>query len=250
MNIIARSATIAAALLFAPLMVSAQTVPKAEEIFARHVAAMGGKEAVMKVSSIKSSGTLQMQSQGITANVEAMSAAPNHTSTRISIPGIGDFTSGYDGSVAWTVDPMRGPRIKTEKERVMAMEEADFYGAILFSPERFQSAETVGPADFGGQKTWQVKTVLKSGRVANEYFSVETGLKVGSQTTQESAQGTVDVVTMESDYKQFGALKLPTKNEIITGPQKTLLTINTVELSAVPASAFALPEPIKALVKP
>ena len=249
MNVVTRSA-FAALVLLAPYSLSAQAIPKADEIFARHVAAIGGKEAVMKISSIKTVGTLQMPSMGITAAIEAYSAAPNRMSMKMTIPGIGDISNGYDGTTAWEVNPMQGPRIKNEKEKTTAQEEADFYGAMLFPKERFISAETVGAADFGGEKTWQVKTVLKSGRVVMEYFAVETGLRVGSQTTTESQQGTLNVITVESAYKQFGPLKMATRSEMTTGPQKMVITLSDVVLGSVPENAFTLPEQIKALVKP
>lgn len=250
MRVAMRSVSAAAFLLFAPVVALAQTAPKPDEIFARHVSAVGGREAILKISSMRTQGTLVMASMGITANMESVVAAPNRMAMRMTIPGIGEMASGFDGTVAWEVNPMQGPRIKSEKERLAAQEESDFYGGLLFSSDRYTTTETIGQADFGGEKTWQVKTVLKSGRVVNEYFSVATGLRVGSQTRQESPQGTLDVTTVESDYKQFGAIKLPTRSEMTTGPQKMIVTITNIALGEVPASAFALPEPVKALVKP
>lgn len=249
MNVMTRSAAVAAVLL-APLTAFAQATPTADAIFARHVAAIGGREAVLKVTSIKTVGTLQVPAAGISASVETVAAAPNLMATKMTIPGIGEIANGYDGTVAWEVNPLQGPRIKTGKEAVTTQEEADFHGGMLFSKERYTSAETVGQTDFAGEKVWHVKSVLKSGRVINEYFSVATGLKVGSQTTQESPQGTVDITTVDSAYKQFGAIKIATKTEMTTGAQKLLVTLMDVVLGEVPANAFALPAPIKALVKP
>jgi hypothetical protein len=176
--------------------------------------------------------------------------APNKSAMKLTIPGIGDITSGFDGEVAWEVNPMRGPRIKTEKEKITALEDSDFRASMTFAKERFASAECVGQVEFGGEKTWQVKTVLKSGRVVNEFFSVATGLRVGSQTTSESQAGVISVSTRESEYKQFGALKIPTRTEMTTGPQKVVLTITDVVLGALPDSTFALPQSVKALVRP
>jgi hypothetical protein len=248
MQVVSRSVALATLLLVAPLVVSAQTAPKADEIFARHVAAIGGEAAIMQLSSIKTVGTMQMVSMGITANVEAISAAPNLSSMKMTIPGMGQISNGYDGTVAWELNPMQGPRVKTETERIAAAEQSDFYGSMLFSKNRYQSYETVGAADFGGEKAWKVKTVLKSGHVVNEFFSVATGLKIGSQSTQENAKGTVDVVIVESDYKQFGPIRLATKSETLAGASKMLVTISSVDLTNVPESAFALPESIRALV--
>ena len=246
MHVATRSAAIVAT-LFAPLVAPGQTAPSADEIIARHVTAIGGKEAVLRIKSIRNSGTLEMPSAGISATIEAASA-PNRSFMRMTIPGIGDIKNGYDGTVAWEVNPMRGPRIKTDKEKISAQEDADFYGAMLFSKERYLAMETVGAADFGGEKTWQVKTVLKSGKVTNEFFSVATGLRVGSTSPQESQSGAINVVTIESDYKQFGPIKLATRNEMTTGAQKVVVTLTEVVLDAIAPDAFELPEPVKALL--
>jgi len=246
MHVATRSAAIVAA-LFAPLVAAAQTAPSADAIIARHVTAIGGQDAVLRVKSITNTGTLEMPSAGISATMESFSA-PNRSFVRMTIPGIGDIKNGYDGTVAWEVNPMKGPRIKTDKEKVLAQEDADFYGTLLFSKERYQSTETVGAADFGGEKTWQVKTVLKSGKTTNEFFSVATGLRVGSTSAQESQSGTINVITIESDYKQFGLIKLATRNEMTTGAQKVVVTLTEVVLDAIATDAFALPEPVKALL--
>ncbi|MEO7359368.1 MAG: hypothetical protein ABI120_03505 [Gemmatimonadaceae bacterium] len=246
MHVVTRSAAIVAT-LFAPLAAAAQTAPSADEIIARHVTAIGGQDAVLRVKSIKNSGTLEMPSAGISATMESFSA-PNRSFVRMTIPGIGDIKNGYDGTVAWEINPMKGPRIKTDKEKILAQEDADFYGSLLFSKERYQSTETIGAADFGGEQTWQVKTVLKSGKTTNEFFSVATGLRVGLSSAQESQSGIINVITIESDYKKFGPIKLATRNEMITGAQKVVVTLTEVVLDAIMTDAFVLPEPVKALL--
>lgn len=227
----------------------APVAPTADAIFARHIQAIGGKDAVLKAAALRTVGKMEMPAQGISAAMQSV-AEPNRTAMKLTIPGIGEISNGFDGSVAWEVNPMRGSRIMTEKETLSAQESADFHATMLFAKERYSSVECVGQAEFGGQKTWQVKTVLKSGRVVNEYFSVETGLRVGSQTTSESQAGILNVSTVDSDYKQFGALKVATRTEMTTGAQKVVLTISDVIIGALPDSAFAAPASVKALIKP
>lgn len=224
-------------------------VPTADEVFARHVQAIGGKDAVLNTAAIKTVGKMEMPAQGISALMESVSA-PNKSSLKLSIPGIGDITNGFDGQVAWEVNPLRGPRIKSEKEKASALEDSDFRASMLFAKERYNSVECVGQTEFAGEQTWHVKTVLKSGRIVNEFFSVATGLRVGSQTTSESQSGIVNVSTRESEYKQFGALKLATRTEMTTAAQKVVVTITNVVLGTLPDSSFALPASVRALVKP
>lgn len=239
----------AASVVLAPTVCVAQQAPSANDIFARYVDAIGGKDAVMQVSSIQTTGRVEAPGTGIAGTMEAF-YAPNRSVTRTTIPGVGVIATGFDGSVAWEVNPMQGPRIKNAKETAAIEEDANFYARMLYSRERYRSAETEGAVQFGGEEAWQVKTVLKSGRIQNEYFSVATGLHIGSQSTQISEVGSVNVVSVESNYRQFGALKRPTRSEVTTGARKMVVTVDSVVFGLVPASMFALPEPVKALVRP
>ncbi|MEP6766868.1 MAG: hypothetical protein ABJB66_21305, partial [Gemmatimonadaceae bacterium] len=234
--------------LASQLSFAQQAAPKAEEIFARHVAAVGGKEAILRVTSIKTIGTMQIVSMGISAPVETIIAAPNRMVSKMTLPGIGDVASGYDGKTGWEVNPMQGPRVKSERETSMMAEECDFYRILLYSNDRYTSAATVGSVEFGGEKSWQVKIVLKSGRVVNDYFSIETGLRVGSQTTQESAQGTIEVRQIESAYKQFGGMMVATKRDLMSGSTRMVMTASDIVLNDVSPVDFALPAQIKALI--
>lgn len=251
MKAFSRLTVVATAVLFAsPLGLSAQALPKAEELFARHVAAVGGKDALSKITSMKQVGKLEIPAMGLSADVENVMAAPNKAATKVTIPGLGEILSGCDGTVCWDVNPMQGPRVVVDKELQARKDAADFYGTLLFPPERFTSAQTIEITDFGGEKAYKVKCALKSGREEMMYFSVATGLRTGSSSTSETPMGVIDVVATASEYKQFGALKVPTKVENSAGPQKFTITFTSVTFDDVQATAFALPDAIKALVKP
>ncbi|MEP6766499.1 MAG: hypothetical protein ABJB66_19450 [Gemmatimonadaceae bacterium] len=101
MHVVTRSTAAAALLSLASQWSFAQqAAPKAEEIFARHVSAIGGKEAILKVTSIKTIGTMQIVSMGLSAPVETIEAAPNRMSSKMTLPGVGYVASGYDGKTA------------------------------------------------------------------------------------------------------------------------------------------------------
>ena len=234
--------------LASQLSFAQQSAPKAEEIFARHVAAIGGREAILKICAIRTIGTMRIVQMGITASVETIMAAPNLVLSKMTMPGIGDIASGFDGKTAWEANPMQGPRIKSERETLMMSEESDFYGGLLYSKERYTSAETVGAVEFGGEKTWQVKMVLKSGRVVNDFFSIETGFRVGSQSTQESANGTIEITRVDSAYKQFGGIMVATKRDMLTGSAQMVMTASDIVIGEVSPSVFALPAPIRTLL--
>ena len=232
----------------APL--SAQAAPSAADVLAKYVAAIGGKDAIMKITLLKQTSTMQVPAVGLTAEVEAYQAAPNKAATKSTIPGVGEMLQGTDGVVAWDANPMQGPRLLSDKELAQTLEGADFYGNMLYPVDRFATMENLGVADFNGEKSYKVKLVRKdSGRATTQYFSVATGLIVGVETVQESQMGTMQVSSTLSDYKEFGGVKFPTKTEVTMGANKLIMTITNVVINGAPATAFDIPDAVKPLIK-
>ena len=244
----ARRSAVLVALVGSPL--AAQPVPTAAEIVARYVKAIGGAEAIQKVTSVKQTGTLSMPAMGLGGETEALFLLPNKNATRVSIGGLGEMLVGTDGTVAWSVNPMQGPRLLEDKELASTKETADFVGQMTMPADRFTSVDFVGTADFGGEKTYQLKFVSKAtGIVTQRYFSVATGLLRGAESTTETPMGSVSSVSTFSDYKAFGGIMFPTKSETTVGPQAMLMTTTNVEFNTVPAGAIAIPESVKPMIK-
>jgi len=247
---LAMTAALAALAVSAPHRLGAQALPAASELVAKHLTAIGGAEAFKSITSLRQSGVMEMPSMGLQAQAENYAAAPNKMSMKASIPGIGEIVSGTNGDVAWQVNPMQGPRLLEEKELVDAREAADFYGNMLLAADRFSKMETVGVVSFAGEQAYQVKFTRKgSGRESTQYFSVASGLLIGSEATQESAMGSTTMVTVLGDYKDFAGRKFPTRSEAMVGPSKIVLKISEVSVNDVPDTAFAVPDAVKTLIK-
>lgn len=243
------SAVAAVAFLTATSQAAAQALPSASDIIAKHIAAIGGKDAISKVTSMSQKGVMEIPTMGLSAQTEMM-AAQGKLAVKQSIPGLGELAQGFDGTTAWSINPMQGPRVMSGKELEQTKEQADFQAGMLYSPDRFSTMETVGAVDFNGEKAYKVHLVRKpSGNESFEYFSVATGLQIGSESTQESEMGKMQITTMQKDYKQFGALKFATVSEVNAGPNKMVMKISDVTYNAVPATAFELPAQVQALVK-
>jgi len=237
-----------AALLLSAQAAVAQAVPTAADVIAKHVAAIGGKDAIRKVTSYKQVANMELPSAGLTAEVEVQVLAPNKMSTKATLPGIGDIVSGTDGQNAWSMNPMQGPRVLDGKEKEQAIEQADFYAGMLFPTELFSAITNEGAADFGGEKTWKLKFVRKgSGTITTRYFSVASGLEIGSESSTTTEMGTIESTTVLSDYKEFAGVKFATKAQSTMGPQTMIMTIKSVEPNA--AVTVTVPAAIAPLIK-
>lgn len=230
----------------APAPAAAQQLPPAQQLVQRYLDAVGGREAMLAPRSTRTRGTFAMPAAGLTGELEVLSGKPNRVATRVTIPGLGDIRNGFDGTTAWSVDPMMGARLLTGDELEAAREQADPLAAVR-DPSAFTSIETVEQTNMGGQACYKVKLVYRSGRESFDCYAVDGGLLVGSVSTQESPMGSVEVVTVLSDYQQFGSLRMPTRLTQEMGGNQQVITITSVEYDVVDDAAFALPAEIQAL---
>ncbi len=231
--------------------VAAQPLPPASEVIAKYVTAIGGKDAIMKLTSMTSTGTLEIPAMGLTATMEVYAAAPNKMATRTTIPGMGEVLNGYNGTVGWDLNPMSGPRLLADKELEQMKENAGFHDNMLYTPERFQKMETVAVTDFNGEKAYKLLMVRKgSGTQSTQYFSVATGLLLGGETSSTTQMGEMQMSQSISEYKTFDGVKVPVKLEQTAGTNKMVITTSDVKFNAVPATAFDVPAQVKPLIKP
>jgi hypothetical protein len=227
----------------------AAPLPAAKDVISRYIKAVGGSDKLMRVKSVRTTGTFEMAAAGLKGDVVVVQALPNKMVMSTTIPGVGEINSGFNGEVAWSVNPMQGARLLEGKELDQLREEAGFT-AILRRGEMTTSMETVGKTEMQGQACYQVKVVYKSGREATECYSVDSGLLLGAVTKQTSPMGTVDVTTLVSDYQEIGGIKTAMKTRMQMMGQEQVMTFSKVEYDGPDdAKAFELPPAIKTMVE-
>lgn len=239
------------ALLLLPSALVAQTLPSAKEILDRHLDAVGGRTAILAISSVEQRGTLELASMGMTADVVMAAAKPNRMSMTMSLAGLGEIQQGFNGEIGWSNDPMSGPRLTQGDELTFRKENANFYESFgLYDMDKFASIDVVEKTTFGGEEAYKLRMTRKVGPPTTEYFSVATGLRVGSEASVPSPMGNVETSSIVSEYKAFGAVKIPTKIQQSQAGQNVVITLSNVTFDTVKDDTFALPDAVKALVKP
>lgn len=223
-------------------------LPSGRSILDKHVAAIGGREAILAHKSTHALGTLAMPSTGLSGALEIFGAHPNKTLLKISLGGVGEVLEGFDGTHGWSLSPMTGPMLLEGRQLDEKRFDSDFY-SDLRSESRYASVTTLERVDFEGRPCYKVRLVRKSGGEDIEFYDVATGLKAGTTTTRETQMGTVTGTTIESEYRKFGNLLQPTKVVSHIGGLDQVITISSIEYDRVPPSVFDLPQGIKALLK-
>ncbi len=224
-----------------------EALPSARSLIDTYVVALGGKQAFLAVQSMKMTGRIEFPAAGIAGSLEIQAMPPNKILLVVDIPGLGKILEGFDGQVAWSIDPNMGPRVKDGDELKQSRFLADFYGP-LHAEGRFQSMETLEKTALDGVPCYKVRLVTRDGDETFEYFDVASGLMVASEMAAKTAMGTLNVLSKIADYTTIGSVKLPARMSQKIGPMEQTMTMSDIELDAVDPAAFELPAEIRALV--
>lgn len=222
------------------------SLPPARELVDRHVAQVNAKLLVER-GSMRSVSEFRMASMGMTGEIVVVGHAPNLMSMQMTLPGLGEIASGFDGEVAWSVNPMEGPRLMTGDELAQIRDEADF-DANTRSAKLIDSMETVERSEMGGKACWKVKLSWKSGRETFDCYDVDTGYLVGTMLTTQTAMGPVESTITFADYTDYDGVKLARVSTQQAFGQEMVVTLQSVKFGDVDPGMFELPESIKALV--
>jgi hypothetical protein len=220
----------------------------ADQVIERHIEAVGGRDAILRYGSSRTTGTFSMPAAGIQGSLVVMAAKPNLSVTRVEIPGIGTILSGFDGEVGWSVDPNLGPRL-LEGHELASTAEGGSYLAAVRDPSLFDARETVERTELNGQACIKIRLLWKSGRETFDCYSVETGLLVGSVARQESPMGTFETTSLLEEYRQIEGILVATRIRQQMMGQEQVMTLDTIEFDVVEPEAFDPPAPIQALIE-
>ncbi len=188
----------------------AADLPSAEAVIDRFVEAIGGEAAVTSQTARQGRGRFEIPAQGLSGALEAFAAPPNRFLLQIELTGMGVVRTGYDGEVGWVINPAMGPMVLDGRMLEQMEQQADMLSPL--HPKKYiASAETLEKTEFGGTTCYKLKITTHSGEEYFEFFSVDTGLMVGTIRKQASPMGEIEATSVMSDYREVEGLLLPMK---------------------------------------
>lgn len=245
-----RKTTIVIAAIMVAGLVSAQEktkLPSVEDVLTKHAKAIGGMKTFLKHDSRVLEGTMSMPSAGITGDFKLSVMKPNKTLVEVEIEGIGTIREGYDGTVAWSTNPMSGPAVKTG-DQLAQTEDQSHYDGAFFPAKYYKTREVVDKVEFAGKQAWKVHFVSKNDNESYAYFDVDSGLQIGTEMTQKTPMGDLPITATMSDYQEFDGVMIPMHVEQDMGPAgKQIMKFSNITSGGVEPSVFALPPEIVAL---
>jgi hypothetical protein len=221
-------------------------MPSAKDIFAKHLAAVGGDKAWEAKTGMKTEGAMEVPAAGLKGTMKTTSMAPSMVLVEIDLPGIGKTASGYDGTTGWSMDPMRGPSLMDDQQVAQLKRDGNFRRDFDLARDPGK-AETLGLFEFEGTPCWQVRTTWTDGTDAMSYYERDSGLMKGMTMSTSTPMGDLPVTIVNDEYKDFDGVKVATRMVTKVMGQQQVMTVEKVEWNAVKADDFALPAEIKTL---
>lgn len=184
----------------------AQSTPTAEEVMDKYIAAIGGKDALMKVTDLTTSMSSDMNGTAII--ITRKQKMPNKFSMVINANGMEVMKQTGDGSKV-VMGGMQGSRT-LDGPAAQQMTAMSILFPELHYAENGVKTTLVGPEKIDGKDTYKLSHTTADGASTwTDNFDVATGLKVQSIVTSKSPQGEMTNTTTYSDYKETNGIKFP-----------------------------------------
>jgi hypothetical protein len=183
-------------------------LPTVDDILAKHVNAVGGKEAIEKITSRSMKGSFDLEAFGVAgAPVEMLTKAPNKSAMKIDVTGFGVVNRVFDGATGWDSNPMTGLRELSGVELAQMKRGSDFYQHLNYK-KLYTKMEVKGKEKVGSYETYVIEAMPAEGSPEKLYFDVNTGLLVRQDGEADGPQGKMPLEIYMEDYKVVDGVKI------------------------------------------
>lgn len=178
-----------------------------DSILARHVVAVGGKEAMEKVHSRRVQFRVESETIG-NSQGEFFAQIPDRQRSHIDLGAAGIIDEGFDGTVAWVKNPWQGLRVKTGDELAKVKRDARFHRELNYKSV-YPDLAYKGIEKVGDEEAWLLESKPTASSKERFWFSTKTVLLIRQESQYEGPDGAVTVSLFPQDYKVFDGLKFP-----------------------------------------
>jgi outer membrane lipoprotein-sorting protein len=217
-----------------------------DDIIAKNADAKGGLAKLKAVKSMRATGKMTI-GPGIEAPIVLEQKRPKSIRIDVTVQGL-TIVQAYDGSTAWTFNPMSGrkdPELAPSEMVKQFEEQADMDGPLIDYKDKGHKVELLGKDKAEGADCFKLKVTLKNGDIQTYYIDAENFLevKVESKTTVRGTE--TESETILGDWKEVAGMMMPFS--VDSGQkgsqQRQKITIERIEVNpAIDDARFKMPE--------
>jgi hypothetical protein len=180
--------------------------PSVKQILDRYVQAIGGAEAVTKITSRVAKGS-RIGADGVLVPEEVYQKAPDKLLTVTSYPNL-VFSNGYNGATGWAHNSREGSMPVPDQLLVQLKRDAVFYQELK-TQDLYSSLTVLGRASVRDADTYVVEATPAAGPVEKLFFDVRTGLLVRRYIESDTPLGKLPLQIDYEDYREVDGVKQP-----------------------------------------
>jgi hypothetical protein len=210
----------------------------ADEIIEKHIAALGGRAALGKITSRQSTGTATLTVQGmdIAGPYESFAKAPNKTRVVLKLdlvpmggPGEMVIDQRFDGVNGIGMNSLQGDTVISGMQ-LDNMKNGSFPSPFLTYKERGTKIDVLPREKVGDRELIVLQLTPKAGSVAKMYFDPQTFLIVRTTAKVSSADlGDYEQLIEFFDYRDVNGVKVAFHTVNTTPMQKVSTKLAKVE---------------------
>ena len=176
--------------------------PSVKQILDRYVQAIGGADALTKITSRTTKGS-RIGADGVLVPEEVYQKAPDKLLTITSYPNV-VFSNGYNGTSAWGHSSREGAAPLPDQLVAQLKRDAVFYKEL--KTEEFYSKLTFLGRD---ADAYVIQATPINGPVEKLFFDVKTGLLVRRYTESDTPLGKLPLQVDYEEYREVDGIKQP-----------------------------------------
>lgn len=190
-------------LAFAALLtLSVTKAQTAEEIVAKHIEAIGGKEKISKITSIYMENSFEVMGNQAPSVTTILNGKGFRNEVDFNGQKIIQCVTDKDG---WSINPMSGSATAMqmpEEQLKPAQEQLYIGGPLLNYEEKGNKIELAGREDVQGANTYKIKVVTKS-NIETTFFIDPASYYVLKSISKQNISGQdMQATALYSDYKK------------------------------------------------
>jgi hypothetical protein len=215
-----------------------QPQPSADPVIEKYLAALGGADAIKKVTSRAEKGSADLAGKQIP--IDLYLQAPDKRVSVMHLPN-GDSITAYNGSQGWLSVPGRPTHWMSQPEAEVAALDADLYLPVRLK-QIFTELHIAGQETINSQNTTVVVGTRANKPPVKFYFDRQTGLLVRMLRYADSPLGLNPSQVDYSDYRSLDGVKVPYRWSISRPSGRFSIHLDEIRQNVpIEATKFAAP---------
>ena len=183
-----------------------EPLPPLKQILDRYVQALGGAEALNKITTRIAKGS-RIGADDVLVPEEVYQKAPDKLLTITSYPQV-VFSNGFNGTAAWGHSSREGATPLPDQLLAQLKRDAVFYKELK-TEQLYPSLTVLGKTSVRDAEAFVVQAKPADGPGEKLFFDVKTGLLVRRYTESDTPLGKLPLQTDYEDYRDVDGIKQP-----------------------------------------